>query len=117
MSESLREQIVAALDQIKDPCSVATGLPMGLAEMGLIKAVRISEAGEVDIDLRLTAPFCHMINFFQEEWDQFLAFVKDIDEVKPDDEEFYRLEFDNVDIWMDQEDWTEFKNLTREFSK
>jgi hypothetical protein len=57
------------------------------------------------------------INFFQEEWDQFLAFVKEIDEVKPDEDAYYRLEFDNVDIWMDEEDWREFKNLTKEFSK
>ena len=57
------------------------------------------------------------INFFQEEWDQFLAFIKNIDDVKPDDQQLYRLEFDNVDIWMDEEDWIEFKNLTREISK
>jgi metal-sulfur cluster biosynthetic enzyme len=82
MSESLREQIVAALDQIKDPCSVATGLAMGLAEMGLIKAVRISEAGEVDIDLRLTAPFCHMINFFQEETAKLVGAIAGVVEVR-----------------------------------
>ena len=57
------------------------------------------------------------INFFQEEWEQFLAFIKGIDDVKPDEQELYRLEFDNVDIWMDEEDWIEFKNLTREISK
>ena len=57
------------------------------------------------------------INFFQEEWEQFLAFVKDIEEIKPDEDQFYRLEFDNVDIWMDEEDWREFKNLTKEFVK
>src|SRR5215213_1625727 len=34
------------------------------------------------------------INFFQEEWEQFLAFVKDIDDVKPEEDAFYRLEFD-----------------------
>ena len=57
------------------------------------------------------------INFFQEEWDLFLTYIKNIDDVKPDDQELYRLEFDNVDIWMDEEDWIEFKNLTREISK
>ena len=56
------------------------------------------------------------INFFQEEWDTFLTFVKDIDDVKPEDE-VYRLEFDNVDIWMDDEDWTEFKNLAKELGR
>jgi len=56
------------------------------------------------------------INFFQEEWDQFLTFLKDMDEIKPDDES-YRLEFDNVDVWMDEEDWTEFKGLAKELDK
>lgn len=58
------------------------------------------------------------INFFQEEWEQFLAFTKDIEEVKPEDDDgYYRLEFDNVDIWMDEDDWKEFKSLTRDISK
>ena len=57
------------------------------------------------------------INFFQEEWDQFVAFIKNIDDVTPDEENLYRLEFDNVDVWMDEEDWREFKNLAREISK
>ena len=57
------------------------------------------------------------INFFQEEWDQFLELVKDIDGIQPDDDQLYRLEFDNVDVWMDEEDWREFKNLAREISK
>lgn len=64
---SLREAILAALDEIKDPCSVASGAPLGLVEMGLIKQLDISGTGEVDISLCLTAPFCHMIAFFQKE--------------------------------------------------
>jgi hypothetical protein len=57
------------------------------------------------------------INFFQEEWDQFLDFVKDIEAVKPDEDELYRLEFDNVDVWMDESDWQEFKNLADELAR
>lgn len=63
----LRELIMAALDEIKDPCSVAAGSPLGLVEMGLIKRLDISRNGDVAISLRLTAPFCHMIAFFQRE--------------------------------------------------
>jgi hypothetical protein len=51
------------------------------------------------------------INFFQEEWDEFLSFVDDIGQVKPDEDGYYSLQFDNVDIWLDGEDWAEFKNL------
>ena len=51
------------------------------------------------------------INFFQEEWDEFLSFADDIGQVKPDEDGYYSLQFDNVDIWLDGEDWAEFKNL------
>ncbi len=62
-----RAAIVAQLDEIKDPCSVASGVPMGLAEMGLVDTIDISPAGDVAIRLRLTSPFCHMIGFFKTE--------------------------------------------------
>ena len=55
------------LDEIKDPCSVAGGNAMGLSEMGLIGSVDMSDHGDIEIMLRLTAPFCHMIAFLQSE--------------------------------------------------
>lgn len=63
----LRERILAALDEIKDPCSLAAGTPLGLAEMGLVRDVTIAAGGNVAVDLRLTSPFCHMIGFFKQE--------------------------------------------------
>jgi metal-sulfur cluster biosynthetic enzyme len=62
-----RAMILAELDEIKDPCSVASGVPMGLAELGLIDMIKISPEGEVAIRLSLTSPFCHMIGFFKTE--------------------------------------------------
>lgn len=61
----LEQQIRATLDEIKDPCSVAAGTPLGLDEMGLVRDVAIGDAGRVTISLRLTSPFCHMIGFFK----------------------------------------------------
>ncbi len=66
-TNELRNQILVKLDEIKDPCSVASGTPLGLVEMGLIKQLDISDEGQVAIQLCLTAPFCHMIAFFQKE--------------------------------------------------
>ena len=57
------------------------------------------------------------INFFQEEWDEFLVFVRGLDQIQPDEDGLYTLEFDNVDVWMDDEDWTEFKTLTVSLGK
>ena len=65
--DSLRALITAELDEIKDPCSLAAGTPFGLAEMGLVDEILISDAGEILVKLRLTSPFCHMIGFFKQE--------------------------------------------------
>ena len=65
--DALRAQITAQLDEIKDPCSLAAGTPMGLAEMGLVDAVEIADSGAVLVKLRLTSPFCHMIGYFTKE--------------------------------------------------
>jgi len=57
------------------------------------------------------------INFFQEEWDEFLTFARGLDQVAPNEDGLYTLEFDNVDVWMDDEDWTEFKILAGNLGK
>lgn len=57
------------------------------------------------------------INFFQEEWDEFLALARDLDQIQPDEDGLYTLEFDNVDVWMDDEDWAEFKTLAASLGK
>lgn len=67
MPELTRDAVLERLDRIQDPCSVAGGTPMGLAEMGLVAGVDISPGGHVHVDLRLTSPFCHMIAFMQRE--------------------------------------------------
>ncbi len=64
---ALEQQIRSILDGIKDPCSLAAGMPLGLDEMGLVRSIDISPDGEVAIALRLTSPFCHMIGFFKSE--------------------------------------------------
>ena len=61
----VEKDILQILDGIKDPCSVATSVPMGLNEMGLIRSVAISPVGQVHIELRLTSPFCEMIAFMR----------------------------------------------------
>ena len=76
-----RAAILAQLDEIKDPCSVASGVPMGLAELGLIDTIDISADGEVSIRLRLTSPFCHMIGFFKTEVQRRVAALPGITSV------------------------------------
>lgn len=66
-ADALREKVLGCLDDVKDPCSVASSNPLGLVEMGLVRAVEISPTGDVSICLRLTSPFCEMIGFFKNE--------------------------------------------------
>jgi metal-sulfur cluster biosynthetic enzyme len=47
----------AALGRVVDPCSIATGVPINLADMGLVSMVEIDE-GAVYVQLRLTSPVC-----------------------------------------------------------
>lgn len=67
MAGELRAEVLRCLDNIKDPCSVASGEPAGLVEMGLVRSVDISSTGDVSICLRLTSPFCEMIGFMKSE--------------------------------------------------
>lgn len=73
MTAELRERILGHLDEVKDPCSVATGEPMGLAEMGLVRSLDISDDGAVSVVLRLTSPFCEMIGFLTSESEAKIA--------------------------------------------
>ena len=64
---ALTEQIHRTLDRIQDPCSVATSVPMGLVEMGLVKSVEVTATGEVTVQLRLTSPVCELLPVMQAE--------------------------------------------------
>jgi metal-sulfur cluster biosynthetic enzyme len=46
-----------ALENVVDPCSIATGVPISLADMGLIKELRWLD-GDVQLVLQLTSPIC-----------------------------------------------------------
>lgn len=61
------DEVRRILDDIKDPCSVAASVPMGLDEMGIVKAIQIHRDGRVDVEFRLTSPFCEMIAYMRNE--------------------------------------------------
>lgn len=67
MTAPLEASIRAVLDEIKDPCSIAAAVPMGLSEMGLISSLGVTSGGSVHVELRLTSPFCEMIAYMQNE--------------------------------------------------
>lgn len=56
-------EVRAALDTVIDPCSVVAGVPAGLAEMGLVRALEVTD-GEDGVTIRVrigvTEPGCLM---------------------------------------------------------
>jgi metal-sulfur cluster biosynthetic enzyme len=52
-----RTQVRDALARIVDPCSIATGVPLTLFEMGMVEDIAI-EDGRVTVTLILTSPVC-----------------------------------------------------------
>ncbi len=61
-----RDQVIAALDEIVDPCSAAAGVPAGLAAMGIVDAVAI-EGGSVTVRLLPTFAGCLFAGLFADE--------------------------------------------------
>ena len=68
-----REQVLACLDKVVDPCSAASASPMSIVEMGLIRDVRISPAGDVSVFLRLSAPSCYMVSIMSTHAQQYIG--------------------------------------------
>lgn len=66
----LIEEIQATIDKVIDPCSIASGAPVGLVEMGLVRNIDIIEDGDSDganvsIDMCVTEPGCMMASVFE----------------------------------------------------
>jgi hypothetical protein len=86
-----------------------------LAETENFSALRADEPdGETVYYLQLGRA---TLNFFAEEWDELLAAIPELIQTQPDDDGMYAASFDNVDIWMDQEDWAEFIQLMNDLEK
>ncbi|MFP2959061.1 metal-sulfur cluster assembly factor [Myxococcus sp. 1LA] len=91
MSEqALRERI----QDIPDPCSCATGVPLGIGEMGLIESVKRTE-GQVTVRLHITSPMCMMAAYFMREIEQRLLTVDGVTTVN--------VEFDQELKWTPQD--------------
>jgi metal-sulfur cluster biosynthetic enzyme len=64
MTPDLEREVMAALHEVKDPCSVAVGTPLSLVEMGLVRSCDISPDADVRIVLDVTSPMCLMAGHF-----------------------------------------------------
>jgi metal-sulfur cluster biosynthetic enzyme len=56
-AEGLLAQVREALAGVVDPCSIATGIPLTLLEMGMVEDIAVGH-GRVTVVLVLTSPVC-----------------------------------------------------------
>jgi metal-sulfur cluster biosynthetic enzyme len=57
------QQVRTVLNEIRDPCSCAAGVPAGLVDMGLVRRIELTEASngtQIRVTLAVTEPSCLM---------------------------------------------------------
>jgi metal-sulfur cluster biosynthetic enzyme len=88
--------IRAVLDTVYDPCSITFGVPLNLADMGLLTGVDIGDDGSVVVRMRLTTPGCiEGIVKFTHEVETGVAQVVGVTSVK--------AEFDDSCSWSEED--------------
>ncbi len=75
-----KERVRACLSKIVDPCSVGTGLPLNVLEMGLLRDIEIRD-GHVTVRLRLTTPMCMLVPYFLDEVQTRVGALPDVESV------------------------------------
>lgn len=69
----IEEKIVAMLKTVFDP-----EIPVNVYDLGLIYKIDVTEAGEANIDMTLTAPNCPAADFIMEDIRQKIESIDDI---------------------------------------
>ncbi len=80
-----------ALRRVIDPCSIATGVPIPIEDMGLVKEIRESD-GEVVVELRVTSPFCMQIGNMRSRIDEVTRDLPGVESVA--------VEVDDGNEWL-----------------
>jgi metal-sulfur cluster biosynthetic enzyme len=70
-----------ALRRVVDPCSIATGVPVDLLDMGLVKDLRL-DGGTAHVELIVTSPLCTQIGLIAERVREVLAEVDGVGSVE-----------------------------------
>jgi FeS assembly SUF system protein len=69
----IEEKIVAILKTVYDP-----EIPVNIYDLGLIYRIEVSDAGEVELDMTLTAPNCPAADFIMEDVRQKIESVEGV---------------------------------------
>ena len=95
--EALRELLTRQINQIVDPCSIATALPAGIVDLRLLRSLDIDQLPDgrlrVAVKICVTHPFCAMSAVFLHEVEKCLKAFEVIE---------------HLDVCLDQSTfWTE----------
>ena len=71
----------AALRRVVDPCSIATGVPIDLLDMGLVKDIQLA-GGIARVELMVTSPLCTQVALITERVKDVLADVDGVHTVE-----------------------------------
>jgi metal-sulfur cluster biosynthetic enzyme len=82
------QRVFDALGKVVDPCSIATGAPLNLSDMGLLREIIVA-GGVATVKLRLTNPFCFQIGLISQEIEKKVAAL----------DLYCDIEVDPVDPW------------------
>jgi|GEM_PF-2596543 len=79
-----------ALRKVVDPCSIATGVPINIVDMGLVTDVSLDD-GHATVTLILTSPVCMQVSNICEQIDLKLTALPTVDSTE--------VVVDRSDIW------------------
>jgi metal-sulfur cluster biosynthetic enzyme len=91
VSAAVDERVRDALQQVYDPCSQSWQRPMSVIDLGLVRAVEISEEGRATVRISLTAPFCMAVPTIMQAVEQRVGAVEGVTGVS--------VEIDGGTLW------------------
>ena len=90
---ALRESVTAALGSVFDPCSLSTGAPLSVIDMGLVTELTVDDAGVVTIGMRPTSGMCTLIAGIMTQVEEAVARVPGVSSV--------RVSLNNDTMWTE----------------
>jgi len=79
---ALLESVTAALGGVFDPCSLSTGVPLSVIDMGLVTELTVNDVGVVTIGMRPTSAMCTLIAGIMTEVEDTVARVPGVSSVQ-----------------------------------
>lgn len=80
MTSDIIQRVNAKLDEVLDPCSCLTEMPLSIVELGLVEDITV-EGGAVEVELVPTTPMCLYMGDIIKEAESEIGRLEDIEEV------------------------------------